>query len=184
MTFRLPRISASEAQAIAGANGMRLKLFLDRQADKIETQVTDILTAQNTATAAARESARIASYTVPTNVLTGVDTGGGTAKIVIANHKRVYPVQGTVDVADVNLVGVADITGLANSTSYSVYYDDPTLTLTSPTMFATTDPKTAQVGAAAGRHFVGVVTTPAGGGGSTGGTGGSPPGGNGGNPIP
>lgn len=133
---------------------------------------------------AARETARINSYTEPTNLLTGVDLGAGVAKIQIVNHKRVYPVQGDIDVPDVDLAAVADVTGLANATDYFVYYDDDTLALTAPVAHATTVQKDAQVGAAPGRHFLGKVTTPAGGGGSTSGGGGSRPPGGGGGDLP
>lgn len=142
----------------------------------------DITTAQNTATAAIREAARINSYTVPTNLLSATDAGSD-ASIAVAGHTRVYPVQGTVDVDDVVILA-GSITGLAFTTEYHVYYDDTTLADTTPAFLATTDQATAQVGAAAGRHFVGTITTPADGGGGTTGTGPFPPGGGGGNPIP
>lgn len=140
-----------------------------------DAAIASIAAAQATATAAVRESARINSYTTPTNVLTAADVGS-TATITVAAHTRVYPVQGTYDVADVS-VGGGTITGLAFSTEYAVYYDDTTLASTTPTYQATTTIKNAQVGAAAGRHFVGTVTTPADGGGGTTGGGGYPPGG-------
>lgn len=177
MTFKLNRVGTNDFPP-------RLQKLFNKAFSQIETQINEIVAAQATATAAAREAARINSYTVPTNVLTSADTGGGTAKIMVADHTRVYPVQGAIDVADVNLTGIAAITGLANSTAYSVYYDDTTLSLATPAMLATTDPKVAQVGYAAGRHFVGTITTAAGGGGTTSGGGGYPPGGGGGNPIP
>lgn len=138
--------------------------------------------AQDTATGAIRELARINSYTTPTDVLTGQDAGAN-ARIVIANHTRVYPVQGAYDVPDLAITGTT-LTGLAYTTTYYVYYDDPTLANPTPSFLTTTSAATAQPGAAAGRHFVGVVTTPAAGGGNTSGNGGYPPGGGGGNPIP
>ncbi len=134
--------------------------------------------AQADAIAAAREAARIVSYPNPGSILTAADAGSD-ASITIANHTRVYPVQGSIDVPDVSITG-GSITALAFSTRYFIYYDDTTLANTTPTFVATTDSATAQVGAAAGRHFLGYVTTPADGGGSTGGTGGGPPGGGGG----
>lgn len=139
---------------------------------------------------AAREAARINSYTTPTVVLSAEDAGAD-AKIVVLPHTRVYPVQGTVDVPDVEIdengpgSGVAaEITGLAFATTYYVYYDDTTLADPAPIFVATEDSLEAQVGFAPGRHLVGVVTTPADGGTSTSGSGGStPPGGGGGTPI-
>lgn len=142
--------------------------------------VADIQTAQETADGAAREAARISSYPVPSDVLSATDAGSD-ATITIASHSRVYPVQGSVDVADVAITG-GSITGLAFSTEYAVYYDDTTLADTTPTFIATTSLAVAQVGAAEGRHFVGVVTTPADGGGATSGSGSRAPGF--GNPIP
>jgi hypothetical protein len=82
------------------------------------------------------------------------------SQLQIASHTRVYPVQGSIDVPDVSITG-GTLPGLAYTTTYYVYYDDTTLALTAPTFVATTTPATAQVGAAAGRHFVGVITTPA-----------------------
>jgi len=134
--------------------------------------------AQTDATNAARETARLNSYPNPGNVLTATDAGTD-ATITIASHKRVYPVQGSVSIPSVT-VAAGTITGLAYSTRYFVFYDDLSLANTTPTFQATTNSATAQVGAAAGRHFVGYVTTPVAGGSGTGGTGGAPPGGGGG----
>jgi hypothetical protein len=154
------------------------------QAD-LAAQLDQILAAQASAdaaaasaTATARESARISSYPNPGSVITAADVGTDVT-ITIAGHTRVYPVQGTIDVPDVAITG-GTITGKAFSTRYYIYYDDTTLANTAPTFIATTNSATAQVGAAAGRHFVGYVDTPADGGTSTGGTGGGPPGGGGG----
>lgn len=137
--------------------------------------------AQADATAAAREAARILSYPNPGSVLSAADAGTD-ASITIANHTRVYPVQGSIDVPDVSITG-ATLTALSFSTTYYVYYDDTTLAVLAPTFHATTSAATAQVGAAAGRHFVGYVSTPADGGGATSGEGGGPPGGGGGGGV-
>lgn len=138
-------------------------------------QLAAILAAQNTATAALKEAARISSYADPTAVLTAADAGTD-ASITIADHVRVYPAKGDYDVDDLAVTG-ATLTGRAFSTEYFVYYDDPTLADTTPNYQTTTVFKDAQVGAAPGRHFVGGVTTPADGGGTTTGGGGRPPGG-------
>ena len=159
----------------------------------LEEQLEQIQEALDTATAAGRELARLNSYPNPTNVLTGTDEATG-ASITVAAHIRVYPVQGSIDVPDVaipapvTLTTEADgVTGIVNSTQYSVYYDDTTLADTTPAYKAVktaTSHDDAQPGAAAGRHFVGVVTTPADGAGSTSGSGGAPPGGGGGTVLP
>lgn len=138
----------------------------------------DAATAQADATAAAREAARINSYPNPGSIVTASDVGAD-CDIIIANHTRVYPVQGSIDVPDVSITGDT-LHGLSFSTKYYIYYDDTALTDTTPTFIATTNSATAQVGAAAGRHFVGYVTTPADGGSSTSGEGGGTPGGGGG----
>lgn len=149
--------------------------------DLLQQQVADIQAAMTAATEAKRNTARINSYTLPTNVLHGVDAGSD-AKITIDAHTRVYPDDGELVVPDVS-IGATELTGLAYSTQYYVYYDDPTLSDTTPAFQTTIVPSDAQVGAGPARHFVGVVMTPSSGGGSTGGGGGTPPGGGGG-PIP
>lgn len=153
----------------------RFLTVLEEALDDIEGQVADILSSF-------RETGRINSYTDPTNVLSAADVGA-TATVTIAAHDRIYPVQGTVDVDDVAVLA-GSITGLAFSTEYHVYYDDTTLSDTTPSFQATTNRATAQVGFAPGRHFVGSITTPADGGGGTTGTGGFPPGGGGGGVLP
>lgn len=150
----------------------------EAQFASLQSQITAIATAQATADAAAREQARIASYPNPGTVLTAADVGSD-CDIVIANHTRVYPVQGSIDVPDVSITG-STLHGKAFSTRYYIYYDDTTLAVTAPTFVATTTSATSQVGAAAGRHFVGFIDTPADGGAGTGGQGGGPPGGGGG----
>lgn len=134
--------------------------------------------AQATATDSARETARINSYTNPGIVLSASDTGSS-ATITIADHTRVYPVDGGINVPDVAITG-ASLTGLAYSTEYYIYYDDTTLAVTAPTFIATTVAATAQVGAGAGRHCLSFITTPAAGGGATSGGGTGTPGGTGG----
>jgi hypothetical protein len=130
--------------------------------------------AQSIGRRAARETARIASYTVPTAVVTAADAGGGVAKISIADHTRIYPVEGNIDVPDVAIAGVADVTALAYTTHYYLYYDDPTLAAVAPVVHATLDPKVAQAGYAPGRHYLGDVTTPAAGAAATSGDGPTP----------
>lgn len=169
-------------QALINKITAQAKVLADNAQTQANTATTNAATADAKAVAAAREAARINSYPVPTSVLTATDAGA-TATITIANHTRYYPVQGTYDVPDVSITG-GTITGLAFSTTYYVYYDDTTLAVTAPTFVATTTANTAQVGAAAGRHLVGKITTPADGGGGTSGGGLLPPGGGGGTDIP
>lgn len=186
MPLQLPRLR--NEVSLVGSDGRPNQTFMqwwNEFAKKIEDQfnnleqvILDVQAAQATATAAAREAARIASYPNPGSVLTSSDVGSD-CDIVIANHTRVYPVQGSIDVPDVNITG-ATLHGKAFSTRYYIYYDDTSLSATNPTFLTTTNSATAQVGAAAGRHFVGYIDTPADGGAGTGGQGSGPPGGGGG----
>jgi hypothetical protein len=133
---------------------------------------------------AAREAARVNSYTEPTNILTASDAGDGTATIHVAAHKRVYPVQGGLKVPDVNIVA-HDILGQPlGAVDRWVSYDDPTLADTTPAFDVRSGvnaPRDAQVGAAPGRHLVGITDTPAAAAPPTSGSGGSTaPGGGGG----
>lgn len=108
------------------------------------------------------------SYTVPTNVLTASDAGSD-ATITVAGHTRYYG-----DETSLAVSGGA-ITGLAYSTVYAVYYDDPTRADTTPAYAATDQLEEGQSNFVAGRHLVGTVETPAAAGPpTTGGT--SPPG--------
>lgn len=134
----------------------------------------------------ARETARVNSYpqsAAGAAILSGVDVGGGHAKVTVANHTRVYPVQGSLEVPDVAIAGVADVTKLddgvtliANSATVFLYYDDTTLAAVAPVVKATTDVRVAQAGYAPGRHFLGDCTVPAAGAGPSSGHGGTPPG--------
>jgi len=171
-----------------GTASLAFTVYWQQLIDNLGTTLTnitdilaDILAAQAAATAAAREAARLSSYTQPSSVLTAADVGT-TATITIAAHNRVYPVQGTIDVADISVSG-GSIGGVGFSTTYYVYYDDTTLANLSPSYLATTSLGTASVGASPGRHFVGKIITPADGLGNTTGTGGTPPGGGGGDFI-
>lgn len=194
MSLNLPSLPAG---GLTAATSAQQQIWWQQLKDAIETHETaqdqliaDVLAAQNTAnaaqadaTAAARETARLTSYTAPTNMLSAADVGSD-ATITVAAHTRIYPVAGSVDVPDVSILA-GSVTGLAFSTLYYVYYDDTTLADTTPTFVATTNIATAQAGAAAGRHFVGEITIPADGAGATSGTGGGkPPGYGGGGNLP
>jgi hypothetical protein len=155
--------------------------------DELEGAIGDLQTAQTDITnqlaliqSSFREIARITSYPDPGSILTATDAGTS-ATITLATHSRVYPVHGSISIPNVTFTNLPhSFTGLSYSTKYYIYYDDTTLANTAPTFVTTTSADTAQVGAAAGRHFVGFITTPASGGGSTTGTGGGTPGGGGG----
>lgn len=171
MTFRIDRLTAGQAQAIAGTNGAKLKQVLDKAFDTIEQHVTDLETQLADIQAVTRSDKITASWTVPAAVMTASDAGTS-ATITIASHTRVYG-DGTQLV-----VAGRTITGLAYSTDYGVYYDDPNCSDQTPSYIATTTAAEAQNNFVTGRHRLGVVTTPASGGTAT--TGGSlPPGGGG-----
>lgn len=90
--------------------------------------------------------------------LTATDSGGGLAQIAIAAHNVQFGF-GTV------AYNAGTISGLANSTLYYVYTDDPTYAGGAVSYVATTNPNL--ITANSGRYYVGKVTTPAGGGGGT-----------------
>jgi hypothetical protein len=149
--------------------------FISKLEDNLNTindNIASIQATQNALEAGIKEAARLTSYTNPTVVLTAADVGT-TATITIANHTRVYPVNGPSDISDVTITG-GTVTGAAFSTTYYVYYDDETLVNGTPTYYATPTPLNGQVGTANGRHFVGKITTPADGAGPTTGTGATP----------
>jgi multidrug efflux pump subunit AcrA (membrane-fusion protein) len=190
--MRLERYRAGMSESQQQITDQRKCEAIEAQFNDLQTQIAAIAAAQAAADAAqvsandaaakalaaAREGARINSYPNPGSIVTASDAGSN-ATITIANHTRVYPVQGSIDVPDVSITG-ASLTGLPYSTQHWVYYDDTSLALTTPTFHATTSSATAQVGAAAGRHFVGYVTTPAAGSPPVTGEGGGTPGGGGG----
>lgn len=177
---------------LTNSKGLPFQKLWQKNCELIEGQFTDLAAqiaaitaaqasadaAQADVDAAVREAARIASYPNPGSILTASDVGTD-CDIVIANHVRVYPVQGSIDVADVSITGTT-LHGFAFSTRYYIYYDDTTLADTTPSFTTATSSATAQVGAASGRHFVGYVTTPADGAAASTGDGGGPPGGGGG----
>jgi hypothetical protein len=103
---------------------------------------------------------RINSHTNPTTILTATDNGS-TATVTIISHTRVYGDGSTLSVAS------GTISGLVSNTNYAFYYDDKSLANPNPTYIATTTISMAQAVAADGRHFLGVIVTPAAGSGKT-----------------
>lgn len=198
MSFRLPRLPRPLADAVFGNYAQQFQTFWQSFAKAIEDQEElqdativalqtaqlDIIAAQealedaNDALAAqlaqiiavTTANAISASWIAPASVLTASDAGTD-ATITIANFTRFYD-----DGTSVAVIG-GDITGLAYSTLYAVYYDDATRASTTPTLVATTFTGTARHNFAAGRHFVGTVTTPASGGAPATGGDYTPPGG-------
>ena len=148
------------------------KAFADQQAqiDAITAAQAAANAAQTTANTAKTNDKISASWTSPGAILSASDAGSD-ATVTIAGHTRKYG-----DATSAAVTG-ASITGLSYSTTYFIYYDDPTTAGGAVTFHATTDPNVAAYNAASGRHNCGSVTTPASGGGSTSG-GVIPPGGN------
>jgi hypothetical protein len=149
----------------------QITAIADLQAQQT-AQLAQILAAQATADTAKKNDKISASATVPSLVVSASDAGTD-ATITINGHTRQYG-----DGTSLAVSG-GSITGLAYSTEYAVYYDDPTTANATPTYQATTTLKDAQPNAADGRHYVDQVTTPPSGGGSTSGGGIKPPGGGG-----
>ncbi|WP_440978562.1 phage tail protein [Sphingomonas pseudosanguinis] len=120
----------------------------------------------------------IIANSYPINIsLIGHDEGGS-ASVTVSAHSRVYQDR-TVSVA------ASSITGLQNSTSYYLYYDDAARTGGTVQAMATTvfaDAFTSSTNPA--RHPLGSITTPAPGGADSGGSGSAPPGGGGGEVNP
>ncbi len=108
--------------------------------------------AQTSADGANSVAALTASGVTP-NPITATDAGADVT-ITIAAHTRVYGDGDTLAIA-----GPSNLTGRAYSTTYFVYYDDPTRADTTPSYQTTTSEATAaQTG---DRHLVGSVLTPA-----------------------
>lgn len=173
LSDQLAQILAAQAAADAAqttANTATTKANA-AQADANAAQA-DANTAQTTANTVKRDDSISTSWTSPGEILSASDAGSS-ATITIAAHTRKY-----TDVTSKSVNG-GSITGLAYSTTYTVYYDQTGRTGGSVTYHATTDPNTGLANAAAGRHFCGKITTPASGGSSTSG-GVSPPSGGGG----
>ena len=137
-----------------------------------DTAQTAADTAQTTANTVNRNDSISTSWTSPGTILSASDTGSA-ARITISTHTRKY-----TDVSSKSVTGDT-INGLNYSTTYYVYYDQTSRNGGAVNYHATTNPNTALPGAAAGRHYCGVITTPVAGGGSTSGGVDAPSGGGG-----
>lgn len=130
------------------------------------TATTNAATAQTTANTVKRDDKIGSSSVIPANVLTATDAGTD-ATIVVAAHTRLYN-----DGSQLS-VGGHTFTACAYGTDFGIFYDDTTCADTTPTYQKTTTLSHALNSFVAGRHFVGIVATPASGGAPT--TGGSTP---------
>lgn len=154
MTFSLPPLAA--AVPIVDANGRPSNQFI-----RFWQSVTSLIAAQeNSQNTTLANLKRLTSHTSPTTIVHAADAGA-TATITIDGHTRVYG-----DGTTLALAGAVH-PGLVSATTYAIYYDDPTLLLATPTYLFTTTLATAQAAAAEGRHFLGIITTPAAGSGLT-----------------
>lgn len=142
-----------QVQQIADILGLTFKL--DAAVTTAQTAANAAQTAADTAQSAAKKANAVASLTnsgVTGLTLTATDAGTD-ATITVSAHTRVYGDGTTL------AVGGASLPGLAYSTGYYVYYDDPTRADTTPSFQTTTSEATAaQTG---DRHLVGYVLTPA-----------------------
>lgn len=103
-----------------------------------------------------KELALLESYVSPMDFLSAVGVShilGDDATITIPSHSRLYG-DGTIVT-----VNGGSIDGKNLGTRLFIYYDDPTQAGGSVNYHTTTDPLNA--GQSRGRHFVGVITTPA-----------------------
>jgi hypothetical protein len=129
---------------------------LEAAIDVVEDLADDAQASADAAQAAADGANSVASLTNSgtTGLTLDGEDAGADARIVVSAHTRVYGDGSTLAIA-----GPVNITGLAYSTEYYVYYDDATRADTTPTYQTTTSEATAaQVG---DRHLVGRVMTPA-----------------------
>lgn len=167
---RLGKMTLGEPLAMAdGSVHPQFVRRFNATIDNLVQQINDLATTFATATAAQTASKVTNSYTAPTAVLSAADAGTNATVTIIA-HTRYYADTAGTSVA----VNGGTVPGLAYSTTYYLYYDDPTLAGGAVTYQATTDPGVAaQTGT---RLSVGSVTTPASGGSSTSGGGPRPPG--------
>lgn len=122
--------------------------------------------AQNAANSA-QSVAKLTNSGAAGLTITATDAGSN-ASIDISSHTRVYGDGSSVS------VNAGSLSGLAYSTTYYIYYDDPSFAGGSVTYQVTTSQMTAsQTGS---RHLVGGVVTPAAGGVPVDGGGPRPPG--------
>jgi hypothetical protein len=154
-------VETIEAQEAAQDDLLTQILAAQATADAAQTTAN---TANTTASTVKRDDAISSSWVSPGSVLSAADVGAD-ATITIAAHTRKYGDNTSV------AVNGGTITGRAFSTVYHVYYDQTSRAGGAVSYQATTNANTAAYNAAAGRHFVGTVTTPAdGGAASSGGT--------------
>jgi hypothetical protein len=149
--------------------------------ESVALDTATALAAANAASDAADNATSVAEEVSTQNVLAGswvtglalsAASAGASATINISAHIRHYP-QADGSIVDV-AVNAGSVTGLAFSTLYYLYYDDPALAGGAVVYHATTvENDAAMIG---DRHTVGAVKTPASGGAGTSGSGTRPPG--------
>lgn len=138
MSFRLPRLPSSQPA------WQKFQVWWQRVLETLEAQ-------EATQDATINRLRRVMSHTEPTSIFTATDDGN----LVIADHTRVY-----ADGTTLSVTGTTK-TGLTANTWYAVYYDDTTLADTTPTYVVTTDIASSPAAKAEGRHFCGLILTPA-----------------------
>lgn len=146
MAFRLPRLPGQTPTSLSAIWG-QLQLWWQRLVEAIEAQET----AQD---ATINRIRRLLSHTAPTTILSALDNGTS-CTLTVLDHDRVY--------ADATLVSItgSSTPGLLNDTWYAGYYDDTTLSNTHPVFQFTTNFNVASAASADGRHFLGLIKTPA-----------------------
>ena len=140
--FRLPRLPS--AQPAWGS----FQLWWQRVVEAIERQET----AQDTTIKRIR---RLISHTVPTTIIKATENGTSVTLQVLP-HTRVY-----ADGTEVSIEGSTPQSGFLPGTLYGCYYDDESLSDTSPMFIFTTSLEEAQAAKAEGRHWCGMIQTPA-----------------------
>lgn len=169
MPLKLPRLQrGSRYFKESGEATEQMMLMWQRLCENIEGEFGAIAAAEAANAAAeaanaAAETANTAATTVTAQsnlvssypdgaTLTATDAGANVT-VAVSAHDRIYADGSTV------AVSAANVTALAYSTLYFIYYDDPTRAGGAVTFAATTSEITAaQTG---DRHLIGSVTTPA-----------------------
>lgn len=141
MAFELPPL-------LPGIPIVTTELYPTTQLIQLWQTMIEKLAAQEAAQDATLSAIKLTqSFTNPVGVATAMENG----TVTIVTHDRVYG-----DGSSVSVTG-GSITGLLNSTAYTIYYSDPQQTGGSVTYQATTN-AVPQVG---GTHVVAQVTIPA-----------------------
>ncbi len=152
----LGALAAAQAAEAAADAAAASAIVAQAAAATASTEAATAQTAADDAQTSADGANSVAALTasgVTGCTITATDAGTDVT-IAISAHTRVYGDGDTLAIA-----GPTNLTGRAYSTTYFIYYDDPTRADTTPSYQTTTSEATAAQ--AGDRHLVGKVLTPA-----------------------